>query len=360
MNTDRLREDLAAHLDSITPPAPDLATVTRRGRRTRLRRTTGVAMAAAASITVVGLGAGLLDGDRNAPGHEPEDFASGGTADLGSGLRAFAEPYERLYLAGTSLPIDDAKMPNLDTDAVATPYGIVYYDEGAVPTLLEPDGRRTPLLDEAESTEDWHPTAKADSVRPLVTFARLDDPKVVLSVYDVEKNRLVARTDLPCEEDCSDLTIEAIDSGMVFVRVPSGVRMWSYRTDEWADFAGPDTRIADVRNRVVLYEGAAPDLSLSAWKSVPTAIDSQLSFDGAYVLGWSPVLEPTTPGDPSIELDLPVPATFFTFDTDGSVLAATAGDPSQVFDCPLPTGACEPVGRMSPEHGDPMFLGNDM
>lgn len=360
MNTDRLREDLAAHLDSTSPPAPDLATVTRRGRRLRLRRTAGVALAAAASVTAIGLGAGLLDGDRDAPGDEPEGFASRGTADLGSGLRAFAEPYERLYLAGTSLPIDDATMPNLDTDAVATPYGVVYYDEDAVPTLLAPDGRRTPLLDEVESTEGWHPTAKADAARPLVAVARLDDPRVVLSVHDLENGKVVARAELPCVEDCSDLTIEAIDSGMVFVRVPSGVRMWSYRTDEWADFAGPDTRIADVRNRVVLYEGAAPDLPLSAWKSVPGAIDSQLSFDGAYVLGWSPVLEPTTPGDPPVELELPVPATFFTFDTDGSVLAATAGDPSRVFDCPLPTGACEPIGRMSPKHGDPMFLGNDM
>lgn len=360
MNTERLREDLATHLDSTTPPPPDLDAVTVRGRRLRRRRTATIALAAAAAVTAVGLGAQSLAGLGPEQDGSGSGFAASGNVDLVNGLRAFAEPYERLYLGGVSTPIDDKTMPYLDTDAVATPYGVVYYDENAVPTLLAPDGERTPLLDEAERTDGWHPTAKADAARPLVAVARLDEPQVLLSVHNLETGRTVARTELPCEEDCSDLTIEAIDNGLVFVRVPSGVKVWQHRTDEWADFAGPDTRVADVRNRVVLYDGAPPALPLSAWRSVPGAIDSQLTFDGAHVLGWSPVLEPTTAGDPPIELDLPAPAVFFTVDTDGSVLAATAGDPSRVYDCLVPSGECEQIGLMTPDHGDPMFIGNDM
>jgi hypothetical protein len=47
-------------------------------------------------------------------------------------------------------------------------------------------------------------------------------------------------------------------------------------------------------------------------------------------------------------------------DTDGSVLAATAANPSQVFDCELPSGSCVPIGKMGTPHGDPMFIGVDM
>ena len=53
------------------------------------------------------------------------------------------------------------------------------------------------------------------------------------------------------------------------------------------------------------------------------------------------------------------PATFFTFDTDGSVLAATVDDPSTVFDCVLPSGECEQIAEMSTDHGDPLFIGSD-
>ena len=55
-------------------------------------------------------------------------------------------------------------------------------------------------------------------------------------------------------------------------------------------------------------------------------------------------------------------AIWFTFDTDGSVLAAANGDNqrSPVFDCELATGACEQIGSVSTRSGDPVFIGHDM
>jgi hypothetical protein len=93
---------------------------------------------------------------------------------------------------------------------------------------------------------------------------------------------------------------------------------------------------------------------------VPGPVDGELTFDGEHVLSWSDELEPTTDGGTPLVLDLPEPATFFTMDTDGSVLAATVENPSTVFDCELPSGACEVVGEMSTDSGDPMFVGDDM
>jgi hypothetical protein len=53
---------------------------------------------------------------------------------------------------------------------------------------------------------------------------------------------------------------------------------------------------------------------------------------------------------------------FWTIDTDGTVLVASP-DKRQgfmVYDCQVPSGACEEVGPLDPQGGDPMFIGNDM
>jgi hypothetical protein len=42
------------------------------------------------------------------------------------------------------------------------------------------------------------------------------------------------------------------------------------------------------------------------------------------------------------------------------VLAATTGDPAVFFDCELPSGTCDEIGRMRVTGGDPMFIGDDM
>ena len=104
-----------------------------------------------------------------------------------------------------------------------------------------------------------------------------------------------------------------------------------------------------------------------------TAEDAvQMAFARAYA-SWSRVrradhstLEPTTPdGDPIVLEQGPVNGNGFgwwTLDTDGSVLLATGKDYGDftVYDCLLPSGACEKVGTLQPTGGDPMFIGNDM
>jgi hypothetical protein len=84
---------------------------------------------------------------------------------------------------------------------------------------------------------------------------------------------------------------------------------------------------------------------------------SSLDF-GEY---WSSTLKPTEAGGKSIRLDVKN-AIWFTFDTDGSVLAATSGrgQRSPVFDCKVPSRACEQIGAVSTRSGDPIFIGNDM
>jgi len=90
-------------------------------------------------------------------------------------------------------------------------------------------------------------------------------------------------------------------------------------------------------------------------------IDAQLSFDGRHVLYWSSTLKPTQPDGRAGRLNVKN-AGWFTFDTDGSVLAATNDrhQRSRVFDCKLDTGGCEQIGSVSTESGDPIFIGNDM
>ncbi len=92
---------------------------------------------------------------------------------------------------------------------------------------------------------------------------------------------------------------------------------------------------------------------------MPGAIDAQLTYDGGHVLYWSNRLEPTDGGRPIV---LDQQATFFTVDTDGSILAVAPGRDatSTVYDCEVPSGRCTELGPLETSHGDPMFIGNDM
>jgi hypothetical protein len=153
---------------------------------------------------------------------------------------------------------------------------------------------------------------------------------------------------------------DGTDSGAVFLRSTWGTSIWDYDRGETYRFAGRNTPVADVRNGVILYTGPPPTDNTQGWRLVPGAIDAQLTFDGEHVLYWSDTLEPAFAGGAPITLDLPQPAAFFAMDTDGSVLAATACNPSEVFDCELPSESCVPIGEMGIPHGDPMFIGVDM
>ncbi len=240
----------------------------------------------------------------------------------------------------------------------------MFYDAGR-PMLLDESGDFSPLYDgPADRAPAFHPTAKADGNEPVVTWATLRDGQATITAHDLAAGEDVGSVQLDCGR-CGDLVLDGIDHGVVFVRTRAGTRTWDSSTGEWVDFAGPQTRVADVRNGVVLCDGPAPTDG-GEWRLVSGAIDFQLTFDGEHVLSWSSTLEPTTPdGDPIVLEQGPVNGNGFgwwTLDTDGSVLLATGKDYGDftVYDCLLPSGACEKVGTLQPTGGDPMFIGNDM
>ena len=354
---DDLRIALSSHLDTVVPPTSDLAGIRRQQRRNRARKLAFATVVTAAAAAVV-IGAVLLVRPGASPSTDSTpDFVSPGTLDYSEGLRAYADPGRVLFLGGRSLPADD--FAYLDTDAAATAYGMVFFDAGR-PMLLREKGDTEALYDGAvEASQAFHPTAKADAHSADVAFAVMHDDQVTLVVRDLDADRMVASRPLDCADTCQDVVVDGIDHGVVFVRTGGGTYLWNVANDDWTRFAGAQTRVADVRNRVVLYDGSAPTLPLNAWRYVQGAVDAQLTFDGRHVLSWSPTLSPVSAADDPITLKAPG-AIFFTFDTDGSVLAATAGDPTTFLDCEVPSGKCEKLGTVKVTGGDPMFLGNDM
>ena len=360
-----LTDGLTEHLQDLTPPPPDLDRVVSRGRR--LRRTRLTAQAAAA-VLVVGAAGGtallLRDGDDAV---SLPSIASAGPMDLSHGLRAYADPGREVRMGGRSFPADELSadgMLYLDTDAATTPYGLVWFKAGR-PFLLGQDGTsRARWQGPVDDPRGWHPTAKVDSSAAVVAFAVRFGSQVTLVVRDLTEASVISLP-LDCEGEagCAGVVVDAIDSGSVFVRTERGTFRWDYTAAKGGDrllpFAGPRTRVADVRNQTVLYDGPRPTVTLEGWTYVAGAVDAQLTFDGRHILSWSPVLKSTGNGE-AITLQVPEDTQFFSFDTDGSVLAATTGDPARFFDCELPSGACEEIGTMQMTGGDPQFIGNDM
>jgi len=357
-----LRSVLTERLDAMTVPAGHLDQARDTGRRIRRRRRVAVAGVAALAVTGgVGVTTAIDDSSTTVP--DESRFASLGTLDFSDGVRAYADPGQTVHLGGREFPADELEY--LDTDAVATPYGIVFYDLGR-PMLLGPSGDVRPLVEPSGAwNTGFHPTAKADSTAPLVAWATQTDGTATITVRNMATGRDVASTEVECG-GCDELVIEALDDGVVFVRDGDGTRTWDSATGQWAEFAGPDTRIADVRNGVVLHDGPAPSAP-GGWRTVVGPTDAKLTFDGRHVLSWSSRLEPTSRGGAPLELEHgPTDGGlgFWSLDTDGSVLVAELGKNYAagytVYDCELPSGACEELGPLDPESGDPMFIGNDM
>ena len=362
MSTD-LRDALADHLDHVATPPGDLHAVLRDGRRIRTRRRVAVAGVVAAALAVGGLAATQLVGPsdpRAGRGEVATDPSP--VVDASGGLRAYVDWGGDLHYGGRTAPA--AGFEGLDTDAAATPAGVVHYDAGR-PMLLDLDGEVTPLLDEGvESRPGFHPTAKADSTSSEVAVAVLRDGEPRILVVDTATREVRGHIDFFC--DGCDVVIDAFDDGAVFLRSDAGTSVWDLDGDFTRPFAGPGTSIADVRNGVVLYDGDVPEpepgVGQRDYTFVRGAIDSQLTHDGAHVLAWSSTLQPTGAGDP---LQLAVTerdsATQWTVDTDGSILVASrAGSATRVDDCDPATGACERVDVLEVSGGDLGFVGNDM
>ncbi|MDZ5622888.1 hypothetical protein SFC88_18760 [Nocardioides sp. HM23] len=359
-----LRDLLEERIDAVPASVGDLDRVRSTGRRIRGRRRAALGAAAAALVLAGGTAVIAVD-DRTSGGEDsaPDQtrYASLGALDFSEGARAFGDA-SHVYLGGRKVPAENLQW--LDTDAAATSYGIVFYDRGR-PMLLDPSGEFSALVDgPLDQAPRFHPTAKAEGAKPIVAWATLRDGQVTISVYDLVAGDVVASVEPDCGR-CADLVIDGIDKGVVFVRTGGGTRTWDSATGKWADFAGPQTRVADVRDGVVLYDGPAPT-DVGDWHLVAGAIDAQLTLDGDHVLYWSSTLEPTAPGGEPIVLERgAVDGQGYgqwTIDTDGSVLVITAGrgDDDVVYDCTVPSGVCEEILTFTATGGDPMFMGNDM
>ena len=369
---DQLTRAIAERVTTVPQPVPDLTDVVARSRRRRRRR------GAAALVVVAGLAVGGAVAvpelsEVTAPVAErPEHFASIGRLDYSEGLRAFASPDSdgELSLGGRSFPIED--MGYLDTDATATQHGLVFFDSAGQAHLLEQDGTDTTLAPAPTGFDgSFRPSVKADGMLPLVAFTQPNADGVTVRLQDLDAGRTVDTMLVPCagsSSSCEDVHVDGVDRGLVFVRTDEGTFVWDPEArgaQRWTLLGDGDFRVADVRNGRVLWSGSpptpAPNNPVASWDFTQGEIDAELSYDGRHILYWSSTLKPTEPGGETIRLDVKH-AIWFTFDTDGSVLAAAIGDNqrSPVFDCELATGACEQIGSVSTRSGDPMFIGNDM
>jgi hypothetical protein len=364
---EQLAPTITERVAAAQPPVPDLSDAVRRGRGLRRRRK----VAAVVVVALVAGGGALAASDVwDRVARKPETFAPVGHLDYSEGLRAFASPDQdgEVSIGGRSFPTED--MGYLDTDATATPYGLVFFDRAMQAHLLGQDGTDVRLAPApSEQSSGVRLSAKADARLPLVAFTQPAEGGVSVRLHDLDAGRTVDTMVVPCSgPSCEDVRVDGLDRGLVFVRTAGGTFVWdpgARGEKRWTLLGKGRFRVADARNGRVLWFAAPPapasDSPVADWDFTRGQIDAELSFDGRHVLYWSSTLRPTEPGGTAIRLRAKN-AVWFTFDTDGSVLAAASGtgQRSPVFDCVLPSGACERIGSVTTRSGDPMFIGNDM
>lgn len=370
----QLAEVIEERVGKAPLPVPDLDRVRKHGSRLRNRhKRRRVGMAATVGVAACGavvLTQTVMRVDDFNPAPEPQRFAAVGPLDFSEGARAFAspDPDGRISLGGRYFP--RKHMTYLDTSATATPYGLVFFDRAGQAHLLGENGKDTVLAPAPTVVvPGLYPSSKADARLPLVAFTQARPDGVAVVLRDMESGRTIATRLVQCTGgDCTDVTVEAVDHGLVFVRTSTGTFVWDPEADDadqWTSLGEGEFRVADARNGRILWSYAppspAPNSPVADWAFTKGKIDAELSLDGNHVLYWGPRLKPTTPEGTPIVLDVEG-AIWFTFDTDGSVLAAANGrDMTGVFyDCVIPSGSCEHIGTVSTTSGDPVFIGSDM
>ena len=358
-----LRVALEHGIGQVTPPPPDLAGVHRRRRRTQAQRA-GVGLLVAASLVV-----GALALARHTPDVDDRSdrfgFADQGPLSLARGARAWAVDGKVLHVGGNTYPWPSSI--GLDTRAVATELGLVFPDGRGRPQLLGRDGEVT-ALDEspADAVADLRSPIQVDPATSRIAYATSHDGVVTVKVLDLSSGDVVASTPLPCAGGCRDVTVDAFDSGRVFVSTADGTTTWRVGepSDTLVSFAAKGTTVVDARNKVLLYHGRESPRPLDGWTYAKGATDDQLTLDGSHVLAWSSVLR-STDGSAPVRLDQGAPGprgplTFWSLDSDGSVLVATVArryPTFDMYDCAVPSGSCTYLGREA--SGDPVFIGND-
>ncbi len=357
-----LRETLERYVGGMDVPPADPSLAVERGRRRRRRRRhglVGLCTAGALALAVPG-GAYVMRSEEPGRGLDATGSVALGELDFSRGARAYADPGRELHLAGRTFPADG--LPFLDTDAVATSYGIVYYRAGR-PVLLGTDGREHALAaGDVDTGGGFRPTVKADSVHPWVAYATRRGSTVTLTVHDLRTGEDVATTTIDGLVG-GDLVVDALDDGVVYVRTAQLTRAWTTADGSWRTVYDGGGRVVDVRAGVMLYDGSPPaDLGL---RRVQAPIDASLTFDGEHVLDWSSRLRSTDDG-PDLVLDQGPTGKglgFWAIDSDGSVLVARPDGkyPNYlVYDCDADSGACEELGPLRTTGGDPEFIGVDM
>jgi hypothetical protein len=356
-----LRETLERHVGAVDVPPADPSLALSRGRQLRRRRRglAGLCVAGAVAVAVAG-GVSVMTSEEPGRGLDTTGSIALGDLDFAHGARAYADPGRELHLAGRTFPADG--LPFLDTDAVATAYGIVFYRAGR-PVLLAADGRDHPLVaGDVDAGDGFRPTVKADSVNPWVAYATRQGGTAVLTVHDLRTGQDVATTTIDGLE-AGSLVVDALDDGVVYVRTDQLTRAWDTADGTWRTVYDGGGRVVDVRGGVMLYDGKPPaDIGLSR---VPAPIDATLTFDGEHVLDWSSRLR-STDGGPDLVLDQGPTGKglgFWAIDSDGSVLVARpegAYPNYLVYDCDAGSGACEELGPLRTTGGDPEFIGVDM
>ena len=360
-----LRDALEERLSTLTPPAGDAARARLEGTRLRRRRRATAVAGAAAVVGACVLSLTQLVGSPGPSTNDTvRDYPALGRLDFSEGLRAYADPGGTIWLGGREF--DASRLDYLDTDAVATPYGVVFYDDGR-PLILGEDGEVQALVEgPVDAAAGFHPTAKADSVSPQVAFATRRDGVATITVRDLRTGEDAAALDVECG-DCADLVIDALDDGVLLYRTGEETRFWEVGADTTSAFAGSGTRVGDLRGGTLLYDGPAPSgPEAGRFLALPAPVDATLTFDGRHVLDWSSTLRPTSTSDRPVVLEKGPRGKglgFWALDTDGSVLvAALTGQYPEytVFDCQVPSGRCQALGPLTPTGGDPMFIGSDM
>ena len=231
--------------------------------------------------------------------------------------------------------------------------------------LLGADGEVDALVDgPLDDPDGFHPTAKADSVNPWVAYATRRGITITVTVHDLAANRDVASTTIDCP-GCSNFAIDAFDDGVAYLRIDQLTQSWDTVTGRGETVYDGGGRVVDVRGGVMLYDGKPPaDLGLTR---VEAPVDATLTFDGKYVLDWSSRLRGTV-GSPDLVLEQGPTGNkgglaFWAIDSDGSVLVARPDGEYPnflVYDCEVPSGACEELGPLVTRSGDPEFIGVDM
>lgn len=373
----QMAQSINERLHQIAPPPPRLDVVVQRGRTRRTRRYVGVAIMSTIVLYAGVLGLQALyavDSDGVVFDPKPQEFPAVGQLDFSQGLRAYMSPDSdgKLWLGGRSFPVRD--LAHIDTDATATPYGMVYFDRAQRAHLLREDGVDVPLAPApAAPAKGFHPSSKADARLPLVAWTEHGAKAVTVRLHDLRAGVAVDSIDVPCEEKtCAKVRVVAVDQGLVFVSTAKGTYVWDpsgERDRRWTRLSGPETAIADVRNKRILHTGEAPQPARGSpidrsWSFAKGPIDAQLSFDGRHMLYWSTRLRPVAPDARPIQLDVPTAEfAFVAFDTDGSVLVAPPQPnptTTTVYDCEIPSGACTMLGQIKTTSGDPIFIGADM